>query len=33
MSRRKLYQHFISTNWNSLGEKIKELKKKRTKKK
>ena len=33
MSRRKLYQHFISTNWNGLGEKIKELKKKRTKKK
>ena len=33
MSRRKLYQHFISTNWNGLSEKIKELKKKRTKKK
>ncbi len=33
MSRRKLYHHFITTNWNNLGDKIKELKKKRTKKK
>ena len=29
MSRKKLYEHFIITNWNGLGTKIKNLKKKR----
>ena len=29
MSRKKLYEHFIRTDWNGLGTKIKNLKKKR----
>ena len=28
MSRKKLYEHFIRTDWNGLGTKIKNLKKK-----
>ena len=33
MSRKKLYEHFISTNWNGLADKIKEMKKKNQRKK
>jgi len=32
MSRRKLYQHFISSDWFGLATKIKEMKKKKSKK-
>jgi len=32
MSRKQLYEHFISSNWNGLAEKIKEMKKKKTRK-
>ena len=32
MSRKKLYEHFIRTDWNSLATKIKQLKKKTQKK-
>ena len=28
MSRKKLYEHFIYTNWNGLADKIKDMKKK-----
>jgi len=33
MTRRKLYQHFIQTDWNGLATKIKNLKKKQLRKK
>ena len=33
MTRKKLYEHFISTNWRGLASKIKEMKKKRQYKK
>jgi len=33
MTRRKLYQHFIQTDWNGLATKIKNLKKKQQRKK
>tara|TARA_R100000781_G_scaffold114832_1_gene87140 strand:- start:859 stop:960 length:102 start_codon:yes stop_codon:yes gene_type:complete len=33
MSRKKLYEHFISTDWNGLATKIKNLKKKTKKRK
>jgi len=33
MSRKKLYEHFISTDWNGLATKIKNLKKKTNKRK
>tara|TARA_R110002020_G_scaffold23361_1_gene77813 strand:- start:1067 stop:1171 length:105 start_codon:yes stop_codon:yes gene_type:complete len=32
MSRKKLYEHFIRTDWNGLATKIKNLKKKNIKK-
>jgi hypothetical protein len=32
MSRKKLYEHFIITNWNGLGTKIKNMKKKQQRK-
>jgi len=33
MSRKKIYEHFISTDWNEIGTKIKNLKKKPQRKK
>jgi hypothetical protein len=33
MSRKKLYEHFIRTDWNGLAAKIKNLKKKQQRKK
>jgi len=33
MSRKKLYEHFIRTDWNGLAMKIKNLKKKQQRKK
>jgi len=33
MNRRQLYQHFIITDWNGLGTKIKNMKKKKQQKK
>ena len=32
MSRKKLYEHFIRTDWNGLATKIKNLKKKQQRK-
>jgi hypothetical protein len=32
MSRKQLYEHFISTDWNGLATKIKNLKKKQQRK-
>ena len=33
MSRKQLYEHFIYSNWKGLDEKIKEMKKKKIRKK